>query len=263
MSLKTFNRSVSFAIGVGLSLLSLQAKADKASDKREAEAKKQMCVSNLDKAQSLQSSHKLMEARESYLACSTDACPELVRQDCAQSLASIDGTIPSAVFTAGAETGEVTDVRVLVDGNLVSEKIDGKSLKLNPGEHTARFIKVGRLPVEVRFVAREGEKNHAVFASFGTPAKKEEPKKLESGKHAPILPILLGGLGLAAVGGGVAFRLSADADARDLRDSCAPACNGSSRDSLSTKLVMSNVSLVSGGVLLAASAVTWLIDSNR
>ena len=189
--------------------------------------------------------------------------PDLVREDCAKSLATLDGNIPSAVFSAQAETGEITDVRVLVDGNLVSEKIDGKAFVLNPGEHRARFIKVGRLPVEMSFVAREGEKNHSVLASFGTPAKPETVKKQEGGKHVPILPIILGGVGLAAVGGGFAFRLSADADARDLRDSCAPACSGSSRDSLSNKLVMSNVSFAAGGVLLAASAIAWIIDSNR
>jgi hypothetical protein len=259
----SLNRSISFAIGVGLTFLSLTARADKASEKKALEEKKQVCVAQLDKAQSLQSSHKLVEARETYLACSTDACPDLVREDCAKTLASLDGTMPSAVFSAQAESGEVTDVRVLVDGHLVSEKIDGKALVLNPGEHTARFIKVGRLPVEVSFVAREGEKNHSVLASFGTPPKPETAKKLEGGKHVPILPIILGGVGLAAVGGGFAFRLSADADARDLRDSCAPACSGSSRDSLSNKLVMSNVSFVAGGVLLAASAIAWIVDSNR
>ena len=259
----SLNRSVSFAIGVGLTFLSLTARADKASEKKELEAKKQMCVASLDKAQSLQTSHKLVEARESYLSCSNSACPDLVREDCAKSLATVDGTLPSAVFSAQAESGDITDVRVLVDGNLVSEKLDGKALSLDPGEHTARFIKVGRLPLEVKFVAREGEKNHAVLASFATPAKPELPKKQEGAKHTPILPILLGGVGLAAVGGGFAFRLSADADGRDLRDSCAPACSGSARDSLSNKLVMSNVSFAAGGVLLAASAIAWIIDSNR
>jgi hypothetical protein len=224
-----------------------------------AAAPKAECVGQLDRAQSLQSARKLRDARTSYLACSAPTCPELVREDCSRSLVELDATMPTVVFSARADGRDVTDARVLLDGEAVSTALDGHAVALDPGNHVARFERTGGGVFEVRLVAREGEKNRAVSATFMTSTPAEKPKT-ESGRAFPVLPVILGGTGLLALGGSFYVRLNADSDADHLRNTCAPSCDQSSRDALSDKLVVANVALGVGIGAIALAAATWLFD---
>jgi hypothetical protein len=255
-------RRLSLPLGSAVALVAAAspARADDAASRPDKAA----CVAAHERAQSLHSTQKLRAAREAFLVCSSEVCPEILREDCARSIADLDATTPSVVFSATAEGGDVVDARVLLDGELVAERLDGRALAIDPGAHTARFLRAGRPPMEVQFVARAGEKNRAVSAAFARPRASSSPARVEAeGRRAPVLPILLGSAGVVALGGGLAFRLSADAAAEDMRRSCAPSCDGSARDALGDKIVASNVSFAVGGFALAVAAVTWLVDSNR
>lgn len=222
-------------------------------------APKAECVSQLDRAQSLQTARKLRDARASYLACSVATCPELVREDCSKSLVELDSAIPTVVFSARGEHGhDVTDARVLLDGEAVASALDGHAVALDPGAHVVRFERAGGGVSEVRLVAREGEKNRAVSAAFVSSTPPEKPKA-ESGRF-PILPVVLGGTGLLALGGSLYVRLNADSQADHYRSTCAPSCDQSSRDALSDKLVVANVALGVGIGFLALAAADWLFD---
>lgn len=229
-------------------------------------AEKAACVAAHDDAQQLQSTQKWRAARARLLSCSSESCPGVVREDCARAIGELDAAAPSIVFGATDAKGDVLDVRVVLDGEMVAERIDGRSLTVDPGPHVARFHRTGRLPLEVTFVARPGEKNRAVHAAFEpreannahalvTPVRAESTTR-----RFPLVPTLVGGAGLLALGGGLAFRLSADAEADHLRNTCAPTCDASSRDALSDKIVASNVSLSIGAVALATAAVIWLVE---
>jgi hypothetical protein len=225
-----------------------------------AAAPKAECVGQLDRAQSLQTARKLRDARASYVSCSAVTCPELVREDCSKSLVELDAATPSIVFSARTDGHDVTDARVLLDGEAVASALDGHAVTLDPGAHVVRFERAGAGVSEVRLVAREGEKNRAVSAAFvsSTPLSPEKPK-VESGRF-PLLPAVLGGTGLLALGGSFYVRLSADSQADHLRSSCAPSCDQSSRDALSDKLVVANVALGVGIGFIALAAATWLFD---
>jgi hypothetical protein len=230
--------------------------ADEVSDQKVA------CVSALDNAQSLRSSRKLKEARASFVACSSDSCPGVVREDCAKSLLELDQTIPSVVLSATVDGQDAIDAKVLVDGAAVDGALEGKALIVDPGAHVARFERVGSAPVEVKFIAREGEKNRSIVASFVLPRSMMKTPALvkdESSRGLPVLPMILGGAGLAAIGGGVFMRMTAASDAEAMQGRCAPNCDSSERDALSERLVISNVALGVGAVALTASAITWLI----
>jgi hypothetical protein len=218
------------------------------------------CVGQLDRAQSLQTARKLRDARASYVSCSAVTCPELVREDCSKSLVELDAAMPSIVFSARADGHDVTDARVLLDGEAVASALDGHAVTLDPGAHVVRFERAGGGVSEVRVVAREGEKNRAVSAAFvsSTPSTPEKPKP-ESGRF-PLLPVVLGGTGLLALGGSFYVRLNADSQADHLRSSCAPSCDQSSRDALSDKLVVANVALGVGIGFIALAAASWLFD---
>ena len=226
---------------------------------QESPAPKAECVSQLDRAQSLQTARKLQEARVSYLACSAVACPELVREDCTRSLVELERALPTVVFSARADGHDVGDARVLVDGEAVPSALDGHAVTLDPGSHQARFERAGGGVFEVRVVAREGEKNRPISATFtGSAAGPDKPRP-EAGRF-PILPVVLGGTGLLAIGGSFYLRLNANAEAERLHGSCAPSCDPSSRDALSDKLVVANVALGVGIGALALAAATWLFD---
>jgi hypothetical protein len=226
---------------------------------------KSACVAGLDRAQSLEASKKLRAARASYLACSAEGCPELVREDCARSLVALDAALPSVVFSALAEGRDVADVRVLVDGELVTEGLDGRAFPLDPGAHVVRFERAagGARAVDMPLVVRQGEKNRLVSVTFTSPLPKEEETKPEGKRPFPILPVAFAATGVVALGGGLLLRLRADSDADDLRRSCAPACDPSERNALSDKLVLANVALGIGLGALALSAATWIFAPSR
>jgi len=227
-----------------------------------ARADKAACVSALDDAQTLQTARKLKDARASLVACSSQECPAVVREDCAKSLLDVDAAIPSIVLSATVDGRDAADARVSLDGVPVDGALDGRSLAVDPGTHVARFEREGSAPVEVKIIAREGEKNRVVSASFvlhREPVAMTRPATAETRSAIPVLPLVLGGIGLTALAGGAFMRLSADADARSLQGACAPKCDPSERDALSNRLVISNVAIGVGAVALTASAVTWLL----
>lgn len=250
------------AIVSSVVLASASASADAVSNASSAKA---ACVESLDKAQSQQGARKLRDARSSYMTCSSEMCPAVVREDCARSLVDLEAAMPTAVFAATLDGADVDDVRVVLDGDTVAEKLDGRAIAIDPGAHVARFVRDGRPTVEVKFTAREGEKNRQVSAAFGAVpgAKPVAPIKTENGKRFPIFPAVLAGAGTIALGSALALRLSADSTADDMRKSCAPTCDQGARDSLSDKLVMSNVSLAVGVGAIAAAAIVWLVDSRH
>ncbi len=221
------------------------------------------CVAALDRAQSMQSTRKLRDARASYLACSADACPELVREDCARSLVALDATIPTVVFSARSDEHDVADARVLLDGEAVTNALDGHAVMLDPGNHLARFERKGGGAIEIKLVAREGEKNRAVTAMFpGDVATKPLPRA-EGSSRFPVLPVVIGSAGLIAIGTSFVLRANASSDADDLRRTCAPTCDLSARDALSDRLVVANVALGVGIGAVAVAAATWLFDTRH
>jgi hypothetical protein len=261
MSLTSQTKLASVAASLVVVLASATAAADEAATPESTSAApKAECIAQLDHAQSLQSARKLREARASYLACSAGSCPELLREDCARSLVDLDATIPSVVFSARADGHDVTDGRVLLDGEAVSSALDGHAVTLDPGTHVVRFERAGGGVSEMRIVAREGEKNRSVSATFMSSTPEPEKPKVESGRGFPVLPVILGGTGLLALGGSLYVRLNADSQADQLRGSCAPSCDQSSRDALSDKLVVANVALGVGIGAIALAAATWLFD---
>lgn len=250
---------------VAVVLASTTAAADESSSSSVPSAVKAECVASLDKAQSMQSARKYKDARASYLACSADSCPDLVREDCAKSLLQLDNTIPTVVFSAKMDDHDVSDARVLLDGEAIAKALDGHAVALDPGNHVARFERAGGGAIEVKLVAREGEKNRAVVATFpGSIATKPLPKMEQgNGSRFPVLPVVLGSAGLLAIGGSFVFRATASADADEYRRTCAPTCDLSVRDGLSDKLVVANVALGVGIGAVAVAAAAWLFDTRH
>jgi hypothetical protein len=231
----------------------------------QSNANKAQCVAALDEGQSLQSSRRLKDARARYMACAAETCPGVVREDCSKLLNDVEAALPSIVLSAKVDGHDVTDAKMLLDGQAPEGAEEGRSIVVDPGAHVARFERMGSAPIEVRIVAKEGEKNRQVVGSFIIPRiATTQPVNITSEKRGlPILPIALAGTGALAIGGSFLLRADANSRAEDLQARCAPACDAAERDSLSDRLVLANVGLAVGLTALAASAVTWILDSKR
>jgi hypothetical protein len=208
---------------------------------------KEACVVAHEQAQELRRASKLLEARDELVACSQSSCPALVRADCAPWLNDVDNALPSVVVTARDASGtEITDVRMLIDGAPVGERLDGRAIGVDPGEHRFRFEHGLSAPIEQRVVIREGEKSRTMAADFGPPVERAAQR------HGGVLPFLLAGAGGVALGSFAYFGVKGKIDA----DACHGHCTDAQSDPVSNELRLADISLV-GGLLLTAAAV-WV-----
>lgn len=246
------------------------------SDAHAAPNQKAQCIAAAEATQDLREKKQLLAAREQVLKCTADACPGVVRSECVAWLREIDEATPSLVFRARDENGQdLVEVRVSVDGKLVSQKLDGSSLRLDPGEHTVRFEShdAARPAVEQKVLVPLGEKNRVITAQLikpgaasPTPAATTSvtssdpvPPPIEPAKRSmlPWVALGVGGVGLLSFG---VFQGLARAQKGDLDDGCGrtKTCADSEVSSVRTKFVISGVGLgvgvvgvVAGGALLA------------
>ena len=205
---------------------------------------KRACISASEKAQQLRADSKLMASREQLLSCARDACPSVIRKDCARWLAEVDDALPTIVLGAKDSEGhDVTDVRVTVDKQVFAEKLEGKSQSLDPGSHELKFERAGEDPIVETVLVREGEKNRTVSVTFAH--DKPLPKAGPADRPKVVSPAawVLGGVGVAAFVSFAYFGLSARSRAADLRATCAPACAEDDVSSVRTKLLVADVSL--------------------
>src|SRR5262249_5808473 len=110
---------------------------------------------------------KLLAARDLFVRCAQSSCPAAVKRECARWLDETSAKIPTIVPVARVDGGdEIGDARVLVDGATPPERVPGAAIAVDPGAHTLPCEAPGRGPVEVRLVAREGEHDRIVTATF-------------------------------------------------------------------------------------------------
>ncbi len=104
--------------------------------------------------------HKLRAERSLLLVCAAVGCPTDIRKECAARVAEVSDQIPTIIFAAkDASGGDLSAVKVTMDGELLAERLDGTALATDPGEHRFRFEMAGQPPLEKKLVMHEGEKD--------------------------------------------------------------------------------------------------------
>jgi hypothetical protein len=117
------------------------------------------CIAADTDGQSLRLEGKLHAARERLAVCASASCPAIVREDCVQRIDDITRAMPTVLFHATNGNGHpVTDVRVIMDGTVLAERLDGQPLAIDPGDHVFTFQAVGREDAEMRISISEGDK---------------------------------------------------------------------------------------------------------
>lgn len=176
-----------------------------------ASADVQACLAASEKGQKLRSQGKLREARENFVICGAEGCPNLVRHDCSQWNSELAATLPTVVFGAKDRSGkDLFDVTVTMDGEVLVKKLDGKSVTIDPGKHTFKFEASGLPPLTETDLVKEGEKARVINVTLGDPPPPNvtppptttKPPGGEMQEHS-IAPWIVVGLGAAAVVAGV------------------------------------------------------------
>jgi hypothetical protein len=230
------------------------------------------CIEAYSNAQVLRSKKQLVAARASLDTCLAVSCPDPVRADCASLLDTVKREIPTVVFSARDEQGaDLVDTKVSVDGALVSDKLDGSAVALDPGVRVVRFQLPDGSTVERKVLLREGEHLREVAVVMkpkpAAPAPKPtapvtppaRPRQTASTGPGP-LPWVFAGVGVAGLGVFTAFALAGHSKENEL-DRCAPECDRASHqgayDAMKRDYLIGDVALGVGVVSLGIG--TWLL----
>jgi len=220
------------------------------------------CVNAYESAQVHRRAGALLAAHEELIVCAQASCPASARQDCIKWLTEVDAALPSIVIAARDAHGrELRDVRVLVDGKPITERLDGKAIPVDPGVHTFRFESAGAETVKQQITVREGEKSRAVPVTLSRLEHRTPPSPTPPAEQrpTPVLVYVLGGVGVAALATSGVFGWLSYSKERDLRDqNCAPNCPADDVDRIEKQRHVSDVALAIGGVALAGAAVLYL-----
>ena len=235
-----------------------------------AMADKKACAQAHAEAQRSIRATTLLRARDQLTTCSRDECMTAIRKDCVAWLGEVNAAIPSIVVEAkGADGKETFDVRVSASDVVIAEKLSIKAIEFDPGTYALRFEHAGAT-VEKEIVLRPGKKNKTVEVSFEkSPIASTAPApsgRERDASHAPAqqgtkspVPWILGGVGVALVGVGGFFWLSAEGSRSDLESSnCAPNCDRGAVDDIKTQRLVGDI-LAIGGVVAIGAAVIWLV----
>jgi hypothetical protein len=123
----------------------------------------QDCVSANDKAIAAKHQNKLRAAREQYSICAAASCQVDVRRHCEQQLGDLNRDIPTVVFKLQDKfqerKGELGPVRVTMDGELLTDHLEGLALSVDPGFHSFVFEARGMNPVTKQLDIMQGQKD--------------------------------------------------------------------------------------------------------
>ena len=220
---------------------------------------KHECVDAATVGQTKRDEGKLLAARDQMLRCSRDECT-VVKAFCARWLTEIEGQIPSVVVrVVDSDGSDRTDAKATMDGRPM--RLDGKPMSLDPGEHMLVVVAPDAPRKEQKVLLVDREKSRLV--SIQLPTKKRGQAAADTSSSAPPpkggIPTgvwILGGFGVAAVGTGVYFGLTARHQLNELQTNCSPMCPESSTTSGRRAALLADIGFGVGGAAII-SAILW------
>jgi hypothetical protein len=212
------------------------------------------CIAAAEESQVEQRALHLRAAHDKLLFCARDACPGAIQKDCKRWLAEVETRLPSVVLrVTDADGGELVHARVLVDGALLTDTIDGRAVPVDPGERTFR-VEAGKRAASQRFVIREGEQRRLLSIKLPAEAPGRPAPRIPSGAWA------VGSLGAAGMTAGVALWILGRNDRSNLYATCGVMhdCAPSAVDHARSEIVAGDVA-AGLGIAAVGAAVVWAI----
>jgi hypothetical protein len=235
---------------------------------------KKQCLDAYTQSQPLRRQGELKKARENLLVCSRAPCPAALQADCMGWLKEVGDAMSTVVPAAqDSQHHDLVEVRVWVDGELLTSRLDGRALELDPGRHVFRFEREGtgfvlaeEAVIESTVLVREGEKGRVLEVRFKGPENRitdipgtasssnvfDEAPKLTLERPVPRSVFVLGGVGAAALGTFAYFGI-AGVSARGELLACKPKCDPEKVSAVSRQFWVADIALGTTAVALGAA----------
>src|SRR6188768_3358572 len=180
-----------------------------------AKAPGEQCSAAYERTQTEKLAGHYVAASAAALECSQLQCNSAIVQECVRFYSALEAETPTLVFSARkAEGGELSDVRVEMDGKVVAQQITGRPVATDPGPHNFVFVHPKRGLLRLSETARVGDKARVIEVTFADPNAKTAAAATgaaaapSSRGGVPVMTYVLGGLGLVALGGFAYFRVT-------------------------------------------------------
>jgi hypothetical protein len=222
------------------------------------------CIDAHVAAQREQRAGRLLLAREQALVCSRSGCPEVLVAECTQIRATLDEATPSVVFAVKDELGaDVALARVFDGDRLLTERLDGKAVEVDPGVHRFRVEIEGQTPRSETVLLREGERLRRVtFGEERVPSQEDNalPTAPRASSGPSPLFWLLGAAGITGVGLFAGLGGAGLVQRGKLEDlGCKPSCPADEVDAMRQLFLGADVSLGLGLASLAAATIVFFV----
>jgi hypothetical protein len=137
------------------------------------------CSDAYKSALQMEESGRLQEARDTLLTCAKSACGNPLRQQCMDRYSRLDSDIPSVIPLVTDDVGDPkVDVQVTMDGKVLTSKLDGRSLPVDPGLHEFSFSGDTGIFASQTIMIVQGHRNRRLSAVL-------PPRKKRGGNGAP------------------------------------------------------------------------------
>jgi hypothetical protein len=139
------------------------------------------CLASSEASLKLANDYKLRAERAQLLVCSAASCPAEIRKECLKRVDEVNIAIPSVVFDVRDPDGnDLTAVKIMMDDEVLAERIRGVALSVDPGEHLFRFSTAGQAMLEKRLLIRESQKDRHEVIQFPGQKKAAEDQTSEA-----------------------------------------------------------------------------------
>jgi len=266
--------SSTFALTLAAASLGLASRAE-AADPSKAE-----CLAAADTSIQLRDQHKLRAARAQMLVCASPSCPSAIQTECLRRVDQINAALPTVVFEAKDPAGnDLSNIKVDMDGDPLTDRLDGSAIPLDPGEHHFRFTAPGGIVVDKTIVIHESEKDRHERLVIGAPLPASTAQPAPAGALSPApaesaedpgasrrtIAYVVGGVGVAGLAVGAIFGGLANSSASSSKNECSTSSCGPTKfnqsqsdyNTANTDGTISTVAFIAGGAALVAGGILF------
>jgi hypothetical protein len=148
-------------------------------DKAKGDKASHVCAVTYRTAVEIELAGHLREAKETYWACAKPACGVLIRNQCSARFTQLESDIPSVVPLVTDEAGrDRIDVQVTMDKEILTNRVDGRALPVDPGPHEFSVIAEGAILARRKVMILQGQRNRPITLAIN---------QSERGKKAPLV----------------------------------------------------------------------------
>jgi hypothetical protein len=131
------------------------------------------CTIAYNSAQERVQAGQLVAADQLLQSCANPVCGSPLWQECALKDTELRSITPSIVPLVTDETGQPqVDVQVKIDGALLSSRLDGRALRIDPGTHELSFSNASGVFATEKISVARGQRNRPVAVSLRTADKR-------------------------------------------------------------------------------------------